>query len=121
MKNDRGKRERLRSAISMRRSASSPLPAEVREAAIAYAIERIANGASRALVAGELGLTSMTVNRSMSSLRQRATDETKLRPVQIRAISYSSERNGIVVTTPRGLRIENLDIDGLCALVDKYG
>lgn len=121
MKNERRERERLRSAISMRRSATSPLPADIREAAIAYAMERIADGASRALVAEELGLTPMTVNRWMSGLRERDAPEPKLRLVQVEAISHPSDVPGIVVTTPRGLRIENLDIQGLCALLEKYG
>ena len=113
---------RLAQRIATRRTPSSGLTAELRAEAIAYARRRLAEGASQATVARELAVTTMTVSRwlSMPTTPARpARKPSKMRRVKVVDVKRAS--GAIVVTTPRGLRVEGLDLDAVCTLVTRCG
>lgn len=42
-------------------------------------------------------------------------------PVRVVAMKASGTASRAVITTPRGLRIEGLDLDGVCTLIARLG
>lgn len=101
-----------------------------RRVVAAIAKHRASGGAAREVIAA-LGLHEVTVYRWMRELRGKGAAQdgfAMVRVVPSRASTMapgaSVERAGrgeIVVTTPRGLRVEGLDVDALCTLLARFG
>lgn len=89
----------------------------LRERCIAYVRSRCAAGETRARIARELGLSEMTVHRWA---RRRPTVSTTASLVPVRILE-ARPTTAFVVTTPRGLRIDALDLDAVCTLVARLG
>jgi len=118
MRNDEA--ERLRREIGRRTSTRGPLRRELRERCEHYAAARSAAGASQKLIAAELGVSAMSVQRWLrSSSPARTTAMVPVRVVAPRAPLQSTSR--IVVTTPRGLRVDGLDLDAVCTVIARLG
>jgi len=113
---------RLAQKSAARRTPSSGLTSELRAEAIAYARRRVAQGASQATVARELAVTTMTVSRWLS-LPMTPARPVKRRPKmrRVQVVDMKRASGAIVVTTPRGFRIEGLDFDALCTLMTRCG
>lgn len=100
------------------RGRGRPIPEGVRGAALAYVQRRRAEGVSQETVARELGISQHTVS---AWLRKAASgSEGALVPVRV---DYASSISGadIVVTTPRGLRIDGLGLDDVCMIIARVG
>jgi transposase len=90
----------------------------VRVAALAYVRRRRGEGASQELIAGELGISQHTV----STWLRRGASKVKGSLVPVKVDNDGPTRRlEIVVTTPRGFRIDGLDVDTLCAVVARLG
>ena len=111
----------LRGLIGPRRGARGPLPKGVRQQGSAYVKTRKAEGASDATIAAELGVSHPTIKRWRRRIRGCAA----LVPVSIVSAEldapFAAGTSTVVVTTPRGLRIEGLDMEALCALIARVG
>lgn len=107
----------LRRAMGQR-GRGRPIPAGVRGAALAYVERRRAEGASQEMIARELGIAQHTV----SAWLRKAASEAKVALVPVR-VDYTAPISGvdIVVTTPRGLRIDGLSLDDVCTIVARVG
>ena len=118
MRNDES--EKLRREIGGRESARGPLRRDVRERCKRYAAARSAAGASHKAIAAELGVSAMSVQRW---LRARPTGAAAamvpVRVVAARARLESASR--VVLSTPRGLRVDGLDLDALCTIIARLG
>jgi hypothetical protein len=107
--------ERLRRAISQREFPTSQLSADLRASATSYARKRVSEGASQGAVSEELGVSTFSVGRWL-----RAEESPEFVPVRIVADAADAPKRFEVVT-PRGLRVVGLDIDALCALLERHG
>lgn len=108
---------KLRQDIAARASKRGRLPRELRERCERYAARRVAAGASKKTVADELGVSAMSVTRWLGERPAAA-----IVPVHIVARAATSAKvERLVVMTARGLRIEGLDLDGVCTLVARFG
>jgi hypothetical protein len=107
----------LRREIGSRESTRGRLPRELRERCERYAAERAAAGVAKQAIASELGVSAMSVQRWL-----RATQARTMVPVRIvgPAAPPAADRR-VVVVTPSGLRVEGLDLDGVCTLVARVG
>ncbi len=116
MKNEQ-RVERLRGALATaeRAGAGRPYPEELRVAAVDYRREREREGASVREVAGELGVSAISLERW--SQRGRRREES------FRAIELVGEpvrrASAVVVHGPRGLRIEGLTVAEIAELVER--
>ena len=110
--------ERLRREIGERQSPRGRLRRELRQRCEHYASLRAAAGRSQQEIASELGVSAMTVQRWLRTRSGPAA----LVPVRVvappRTVAVPA---GAVVTTPRGLRIEGLDLDAVSMLVARFG
>lgn len=138
MKSEVEEGRRLAQAIARRRTPSSALPEDVRRYAIAYLRRRLGQGASQAVVARELAVTTMTVSRwlTMSKVptqtpvpavasttrapKATARRSPKLRRVRVVASSGATS-SGLVVIMSTGLRIEGLTLSDAIALIRAVG
>lgn len=140
MKSEVEEGRRLAQAIARRRTPSSALPEDVRRDAIAYLRRRLGQGASQAVVARELAVTTMTVSRWLTMSRvstqtpvpavastTRAPKATatarrspRLRRVRVVASSGATSA-GLVVITSTGLRVEGLTLGDVIALIRAVG
>jgi hypothetical protein len=107
--------ERLRRAISQREFPTSRLSAELRAAATSYSQRRILEGASHGAISAELGVSTFSVGRWL-----RTDESAAFVPVHIVDDGTETSQKFEVVT-PRGLRVVGLDIDALCALLERHG
>jgi DNA-binding transcriptional regulator LsrR (DeoR family) len=107
--------ERLRGLISRREFPTSRLTAELRASAVSYARRRVLEGASQGAISEELGVSTFSVSRWL-----RGGGEADFVPVRVVPDVVEAAR-GFEVVTPRGLRIVGLDIDALCALLERHG
>ena len=125
MRNEIEERARLAAEIAKRPSPSSQLPEDVRLAAMAYTRRRRAQGASQAVIARELGVTTMTTARWLSMSRapkpkrQRPKRARKMRSVRV--VEPAPVSSALVATTRDGLRIEGLTLADLVALLRGLG
>jgi hypothetical protein len=112
--------EKLRREIGRRESTRGPLLRDVRERCKRYAVARSAAGASQKIIAAELGVSAMSVQRW---LRTKSTGTAgAMVPVRVVATRSPLEPpSRLVVTTPRGLRVDGLDLDRLCTLIVRLG
>jgi hypothetical protein len=118
MRNDEG--EKLRREIGRRESARGRLRRDLRERCERYAAAREAAGAAQKLIASELGVSAMSVQRWLRA-KQKATT-TAMVPVRVVAPRPHQElAESLVMTTPRGLRVEGLDLDALCTVIGRLG
>lgn len=113
--NDEG--TNLRREIERRESRRGRLPRELRQRCERYAAARAAAGVAKQAIASELGVSAMSVQRWL-----RATPARAMVPVRIvaPAAAPAADRR-VVVVTPGGLRIEGLDIDGVCTVIARVG
>jgi hypothetical protein len=108
---------RLKRQLAHRRRGQA-MPKDVRAAALEYVRRRRSEGAAQQRIADEIGVSQRTVS---CWLREVASEvKGSLLPIEIKG-DGGIARNGIVVTTPRGLRIDGLDIDALCAVIASFG
>lgn len=117
----------LKRAIGTQR----PLSEGVRARALAYVRARRREGASQDAIARELGLSQHTVSRWLRARNEAAVlaDADKVPASALVAVRVVDEPHGampaaatpLVVTTPRGLRIEGLGLDALCTLIARLG
>lgn len=107
----------LRRAMGQR-GRGRPIPAGVRSAALAYVQRRRAEGASQETIARELGIAQHTVSTWLRKVASEAN--AALVPVRV---DYAAPISGadIVITTPRGLRIDGLALDDVCTIVARVG
>ena len=115
MKTLRSEGERLRRAISQREFPTSRLSADLRATATSYARRRISEGASQGEISAELGVSTFSVGRWL-----RADAGAEFVPVHIVGDGAETSQRFEVVT-PGGLRIVGLDIDAVCALLERHG
>lgn len=119
MRNEIEEQARLAAEIAKRPSLSNQLREDVRRDAIAYTRRRVAQGASQAMIARELGVTTMTTARWLSMPRARKARQPKrakkMRPVSV--VDTPQAASAIVATTRDGLRIEGLTVADLLVLV----
>lgn len=76
----------------------------------------MAEGASQVTIASELGVTQTSVSRWSRAMRSGA-----MVPVQIVDVPPAVLSAGISVVSPRGLRVEGLDLDAVCTLLTRLG
>lgn len=120
MKRDQAARLRRELERQSRRRERRRYPAALRREAIAYAREQRDEGVSILRIAGALGLRVGTLRNWLgrrSPVAQAAFQRVEL--VAARAVSTPAQP--LVVTTPRGLRIEGLDLDTLARLIARIG
>jgi hypothetical protein len=111
--------ERLRRLISEREFSNSPLSAELRGEAAAYARRRVAEGHRQSDVARELGVALASVGRW---LLPRDGEKARAALIPVHVVGEAKPSNtAIEVVTPRGLRVVGLDIDALCMLLARHG
>jgi len=107
--------ERLRRSILQREFPTSRLTAELRSSATSYARRRASEGAPQSAIAEELGVSVVSVGRWLR-------DEAGADFLSVRVVPDAFEaRRQFEVVTPRGLRVVGLDIDALCALLERLG
>lgn len=118
MKNEE-RAERLRGALATaeRAGAGRPYPETLRAAAIDYRREREREGAALSEVAGELGVSAISLERWSRRRRER---ETSFRAIElvgepVRRASASAA----VVHGPRGLRVEGLTVSEIAELLER--
>ena len=87
----------------------------LRDDVLAYVRGRMAEGARQVTIAKELGVTQTSVSRWSREMRGGA-----MVPVQI-VEARTPMGAGISVVSPRGLRVEGLDLDAVCALLTRFG
>jgi predicted transcriptional regulator len=81
---------------------------------VAYAERRIAAGARKCDIARELDVSQTTVAHWLSTAQPPRFEEVAI-------INDTSRSCGLVVVTPRGLRIEGLDLAAVVELVARHG
>jgi hypothetical protein len=107
--------EQLRRTISQRDYRTSGLSEELRAQATSYAQRRAAAGAVQGEIAAELGVSTVSVGRWLRARRSAAM-------VPVHVIADATETSSTFeVVTPRGLRVVGLDLDALCALLERHG
>jgi hypothetical protein len=113
-----GEGEKLRREIGRRLTTRGRLRRDVRERCERYAVARAAEGASQKIIASELGVSATSVKRWLNGDSKR----TAMMPVRVVAppppVVLAARA---VVATPRGFRIEGLDLDGVCAVIARFG
>ena len=112
--------ERLRREIGQRASTRGRLRSELRERCAQYAAARSAAGASHKVIASELGVSAMSVQRWLRVKKK--TTPTAMVPVRVVTRALHAEvASRPVITTPRGLRVEGLDLDAICTVIARLG
>lgn len=109
---EHGARLRRRVLALGPRGRGSRVPAGLRGDVVAYARERQADGASLKQIARETGITRETI-RNWLRVPERKTRA--LVPVAV--VPDVVERGAVVVVSPRGYRVEGLDVTGAAALL----
>jgi transposase len=117
MRNDEG--EKLRREIGRRTSTRGRLRRDLRERCEHYAATRSAAGASQKIIAAELGVSAMSVQRWLRA--RPATRATAMVPVRVVAPRALESASRIVITTPHGLRVDGLDLDAVCTVIARLG
>lgn len=115
--NDEG--TNLRREIGRRESRRGRLPRELRQRCERYAAERAAAGVAKQVIASELGVSAMSVQRWLRVPMAMASAMVPVRIVAPAAPPAADRR--VIVVTPGGLRIEGLDLDAVCMLVARVG
>ena len=109
--------ERVRRFRGARRSGRCPV--ELRELAVDYACERAAEGAGIAEVARDLGTTAASLRVWMEQA------EPEFRAVQVVGAlppwAGDRSRRGLSVLTPKGFRLEGLDVAAAARLLQLLG
>jgi hypothetical protein len=118
MRDDEG--EKLRREIGRHGSARGrKLSDDLRARCVDYAASRAAAGASETAIASTLGISVTSVHRW---LRAKPTISTAMVPVRVVAPSRPpASASSVVLTTPRGLRVEGLDLEALCVVLARLG
>jgi phytoene dehydrogenase-like protein len=114
------RRQRIRAAVDrLTQGPQRRYPGRLRRQIADYAQVRMAAGASRALVVGELGVSDPTLSRLLADEAPRP----RLRPVRVVADPGPATPQGaaasamLTVRAPGGVVIEGLDVGGIVALV----
>jgi hypothetical protein len=112
--------EQLRRMISQREYPSSGLSEELRQRATSYARRRAAEGAPQRVIAEELGVSTVSIGRWLGARHSTARQSAALVPVHV--IAEPTERaSGFEIVTLRGLRVVGLDLEALCAVLERHG
>jgi hypothetical protein len=107
--------ERLRRLISRREFPTSRLSAALRASATSYARRRASEGVAQSAISEELGVSVVSVGRWLR-------DDGGADFVPVRVVPDAVEAHQrFELVTPRGLRVVGLDIDALCALLERLG
>jgi hypothetical protein len=118
--------QELREAITRleRRRHNDPVPAPLRGEILVYSAARRQTGATWQSIAQELGLSASGLQRWSA----RATGETRMRPVRIRrglttesSSTSPSPAGAIVLVSPRGFRLEGLEVSQALELLHSLG
>jgi transcriptional regulator with XRE-family HTH domain len=109
--------EKLRREIGERRSTRGRLRRELRERCEEYAASQSAAGASHKAIAMALGVSAMSVQRWLRG-KPKADALVRVRVASPRPAAVVARP---VLTTPRGLRVEGLDLDALCLVLARLG
>ena len=110
----------MRREIGRRESTRGRLRRGLRERCERYAAARAAAGATQKVIAAELGVSAMSVQRWLRARpTAAATAMVPVRVVAPRSTLESASR--LVLTTPRGLRVDGLDLDALCTVIARLG
>ena len=117
--------QELREAIARlgRRRRNDPVPAPLRGEILVYTTARRETGATWLSIARGLGLSASGLYRWSA----RATGETRIRRVRIRrgpteSVSSAQGMTGaIVLVSPRGFRLEGLEVSQALELLDGLG
>ena len=117
MKNEE-RAERLRGALATaeRAGAGRPYPEVLRVAAVEYRQDREREGAALREVAGELGVSAISLERWS---RRSAERETSFRAIELVGEPMRRASAVVVVHGPRGLRIEGLTVVEIAELVER--
>lgn len=115
-----GKRLRRELERASRRARRRRYPAALRQRAVHYARLRQGQGAVRREIAAELGLNPRTLSNWLDGRGRFCAVEVIDDRTAATTVS-SSRATRLVVLTPRGLRIEGLDLDAVAALVARVG
>ncbi len=108
----------MRREIAQRQSVRVKLHRDLRERCERYAAVRSAAGASQKIIASELGVSAMSVQRW---LRGKAKTKAMVRVRVVAPPRRAEVMSRPVITTPRGLRVDGLDLDALCTLIERLG
>ncbi|MGH2608352.1 MAG: hypothetical protein ACRDHF_04620, partial [Tepidiformaceae bacterium] len=110
----------LRRALARCRSRESAptrrYPPRLRQEVTAYALRRIASGASLKLIASETGASLSTLQRWVRGAPRRRWRRVELAEPAAAAVG-GREPMGAVLVSPGGYRIEGLDVAGLASLL----
>jgi hypothetical protein len=103
-------RERLKAALTTaeRKGPGRGFPKDLKREVVAYCDERRRAGAGWGRVAEELGLCRATLERWAADGKRPAFSAVEI--VQV------APRESVIVSGPRGLRVEGLDLDGVVEL-----
>ncbi|MHB0968705.1 MAG: transposase [Thermoanaerobaculia bacterium] len=101
-------------ARQSRRRERRRYPAALRNEAVGYARARRTEGATHVEIAGELGVQVRTLCNWMRGRGAFRAVEIVERPAALNTPAW-------VVTTPRGLRVDGLDLETLAALIARVG
>jgi len=115
----------LREAIARleRRRRNDPVPAPLRGEILLYTAARRETGASWLSIAQELGLSASGLQRWSAQ----ATGETRMRPVRLRrgptesTSAAQGAAGAIVLVSPRGFRLEGLEVSQALELLHGLG
>ena len=89
----------------------------LREDVLAYVRARLAERSSQTMIASELGVTQTSVSRWSRAMRSSALVAVQI----VDAPRAASTASSISIVSPRGLRVEGLDLDAVCALLTRFG
>ena len=105
-----GLRRALSAAVAGLRGGERRYPTELKSRVAAYARRRLAEGAKLAPVAVELGLPRLTLARWV------ATPANAFRPVAVKSPRFMGTQL-LALVSPRGFRVEGLDLGEVTTLL----
>ena len=105
-------RRRLEARSGRRRSG---VRGALRDETLAFTRARVAEGATQSQIARELGVTQTSVSRWCREMRRGA-----LVPVEI-VQPRAAAAVGVAIVSPRGLRVEGLDLEAVCVVLARLG
>jgi DNA invertase Pin-like site-specific DNA recombinase len=92
---------------------------QLREDVVAYVRSRVASGVTQVQIARELGVTQTSVSRWCRAMK--GVETSALVPVEIVDAIGAQRSSRVTVVSPRGLRVEGLDLDAVCVVLARLG
>jgi hypothetical protein len=117
----RQRAEVLGAALEGRGGRGRAYPEALRRRAVAYFHERRVEGAAVADIGPEIGLSWRTLVRWEREMRGQDEPSPAFELVHVESSSPTASWQGFVVHGPAGLRVEGLDMDGLCQFATSRG